>query len=194
MFNFISTLTVQMKKIITLIFCSPFLTKTYSQITKGNWLVGGSGNYTVYKVLDEKNLYMQLSPNVGYFFSDKIVAGIKVSYTSNKTGGSTFSGRKTGIYFGPFARYYFLNYQERFNILIEGAYQYGFEKAKGYSGTANKYSLNTFSFAAGPVIYFNTSVGLEFLFGYTQSKYTNEGFHRSQFQISIGLQFHLEKE
>ncbi|MBO9681120.1 MAG: outer membrane beta-barrel protein [Flavisolibacter sp.] len=166
----------------------------FSQITKNNWLVGGGGSGAVYKTLDEKSHYLQISPNIGYLFINKIAAGLKLSYVYDKRGLSTFSSKKTGFYFGPFARYYFLDIEQPFNILLEGSYQHGAEKVKGYNSTPTKYSLNSFSFAAGPAIYFNNCVGLEFLAGYAQSQYTNEDFHRKQFQISIGLQVHLEKE
>jgi hypothetical protein len=183
-----------MKKIVLLFFCFASIVKSYSQIIQGNWLVGGSGSFTAYKILDEKNNELQLSPNIGYFFVDKLAAGLKVSYTHVKGAGSTFSSKKRDLFFGPFARYYFLNPDRPFNILLEGIYQYGLEKAKGYGSTPNKYTLSNFSFYAGPVIYFNSSVGLEFLVGYAQSKFTNEDYHQSQFQVGIGLQVHLEKE
>lgn len=184
-----------MKKIFSLCFSFLLLlTKANSQITKGNWLVGGNGSFTTFKVVDEKTRYLQLSSNIGYFLFDKFAAGLKPSYVYTKAGGgSTFFSKSSGIYFGPFARYYFLTADKPFNILLEGSYQHGIEK-KGDDYITTNYSLNTFSIAAGPVIYFNTSVGLEFLVGYGQTKYTTEEHFESRFQMGIGLQVHLEKE
>ncbi|HET7733509.1 MAG TPA: hypothetical protein VFK73_06690 [Paludibacter sp.] len=165
----------------------------FSQITKNNWLVGGNGSFSVYKVLDETSHFLELSPNIGYFFLDKICAGLKPSYVYDKRAFSTYSSKKTGFYVGPFSRYYFLNVEKPFNILTELTLQFGSEKVKGYNSTPTKYSLHSFSFATGPSIYFNSCVGLELLAGYALSKYTNEEFERSQFQVSVGLQVHLEK-
>jgi hypothetical protein len=171
------------------------MAKANSQITKGNWLVGGSGSMSIIKNPDEKVNYIQLSPNIGHFFLDKFAAGLKLSFTSGRADatGSDFTSKNSAFLFGPFARYYFLKADKPFNILLEGNYQHGMEK-KGDRYVSNNYSLNAFSFATGPVIYFNSSVGLEFLLGYGQSKYTISETHENRFQVAIGLQFHLEKE
>ena len=67
----------------------------------------------------------------------------------------------------------------------------------GFFGGGLKGKLNTFSALAGPVIYFNTSVALEFLSGYHSSleEATNGGFKTSRngLQFSLGFQIHLEK-
>ncbi len=49
---------------------------------------------------------------------------------------------------------------------------------------------------AGPVIFFNTSVGLEFLLGYSSSIEDIKDRYKNSiqgFQIGIGFQIHLEK-
>ncbi len=184
-----------MKKITNLFLFLLIITNSNAQLKKGNWLVGGNGSFTMFKVLDEKSQFLQLSPDIGYFFFDKFAAGLKPSYTYSygKSTGTNSIAKNAGFYFGPFVRYYFLSADKPFNILLEGSYQHGME-TKGDSWTTTKYSLNNFSFAAGPVIYFNSSVGLEFLVGYAQSKYVGETFHESRLQLGIGFQIHLEKE
>ena len=183
-----------MKKLSFLFVFIVIITPASAQLTKGNWLVGGSGDFTIFKVLKEKTHYVQASANIGHFFFDKFAIGVKPSYTYSfaKSEGSSSFAKSHGFYFGPFARYYFLPVEHPFNILVEGTYQHGIER-KGSEYATTNYSLNSFSFAGGPVIYFNSAVGLEFLVRYGQTKYTKENYHESRLQFGIGLQVHLEK-
>ena len=66
-------------KIFTIILF--FTSLSYSQITKNNWLVGGSGNFKTTKTeklsdgtkpYDDRTIF-SISPNIGYFFYDKLV-------------------------------------------------------------------------------------------------------------------------
>ncbi|MDP1972335.1 MAG: hypothetical protein Q8J87_05135 [Sediminibacterium sp.] len=180
---------------------------TFGQLTKGHWLVGGSGKFYSYKneivssVSTENGQYTQidLSPNIGYFLADKFALGIKSTISSIKGDFSTPSGGITGgsssqrYLFGAFSRYYFLEEAKQTNLLVEASYQAGIIR-----GTNNtKGNLNNFSISAGPVIYFNPSVGIEFLLGYVTNseKYTSQVLSENKkgFQLSIGLQIHLIK-
>lgn len=175
---------------------------SFAQLTKGNWLVGGTGKFYSYTSTystptisyESKYLDVNLAPGVGYFVVDKFAIGLKPSFnwTKSKTyppgGGSTDIKRFT---LGPFARYYILNSESQFNIVTEGTYQYGI-----YRAGADKGSINNFSIMAGPVVYFNTTVGLEFLIGYTSSIEEIKNRYKNTlkgYQIGVGLQIHLEK-
>lgn len=174
------------------------------QIIKDNWLVGGTGTF-----LSSKNTYtsptyssssdrldIKISPSIGYFIADKFASGLRVSFSKYKEEVNGSSGLNTNVNrfeFGPFVRYYFLKTDNQYNILTDLSYQYGLYRFKPTKG-----NINTFSLAAGPVIYFNSVVGLEFLLGYYNRKEvikqngdnTNK---QSGFQVNIGLQIHLEK-
>ncbi|MBI1781711.1 MAG: hypothetical protein HYR66_10130 [Sphingobacteriales bacterium] len=176
------------------------------QITKNNWMVGGNiglaqTNYNSGVSVKYKLTTVSLSPNIGYFIWDKTSAGIKTSVLSYKTdfpngsGGSTIRySTKTYFYnIGPFARYYFLNEDKRTNIFIEGAYQYQFRKDIS-PNTSSNLSSNVFTLSAGPVIYFNSSVGIEFTLGYSTQKFKGAPGSNNTIQTNIGLQVHLEKE
>lgn len=181
-----------MRKILLPLIAVCFLFTAKAQITKGNWLVGGSGSFNRIKTADVKESYLQLSPDIGYFFFDRFAAGLKPSYTFDKlTSATSYGGKSWWIYIGPFVKYYFLNAEKQFNILLEGNYQYGFSKATAYNSISNN-KTNKFSFFTGPVIYFNSAVGLEILGGY-ELNYTSNYPQQSKIVISIGLQFHLEK-
>ncbi len=184
--------------IITIVFTAN------GQITQGNWLVGGTGSF-----LTSKNSYtsptfsstsdrldIKISPNVGYFVIDKLGVGVKTSFSKNKEEVTTTGGLQTNVNrleFGPFARYYFLDVEKQYNVLADISYQYGF-----YWFTPTKGNINTISANAGTVIFFNSSVGLEFLVGYYNRKEIIEQggefiTNQSGLQIGIGFQIHLER-
>ena len=183
-----------LQKIFLLIIASFFLIKnSNSQITKGNWLVGGSAiyssiNYSSTSSARYKQIDFQISPIIGYFLKDNFAIGIKPSVTYGSNG---FNNSSTIIAVGPFVRYYFLKPENIFNLFMEGNYAYGNIKAKN-QGPGQK--LSTFSFAAGPVFYFNSTVGLEFIISYTNSVVKGFSGHNSRVMFGIGFQIHLEKD
>jgi hypothetical protein len=181
-----------------------FASVANAQLTKGNWLVGGTGTFYQYNgtyttpSFSDKMKFTEITiqASVGYFITDKIAAGLRPFFSLNKgksvdQNGSLFltNTKKYGI--GPFGRYYFLKIDKPFNILIDASYLYGINDWHGQSG-----KINTFSLMTGPVIYFNTVVGIEFLFGYTSKKENIKGVYvdnRKGFEIAAGFQIHLEK-
>jgi hypothetical protein len=174
-----------------------------SQQTKRTWLVGGTGGFSSMKNTYSSNTYYQssdvidikISPNIGFFIMDKFGLGIRASFSKYKAEVTTPGGGFTNVNrfeLGPFARYYFLEKESQYNLLSEVCYQYGIYRFKPDKG-----NINTFSVLAGPVVYFNTVVGLEFLIGYyKRTEDVNNSFKTGQkgFQITIGLQVHLQNE
>jgi hypothetical protein len=74
-----------MKKLAVLFLLSFFLTKTYSQITKGNWLFGG--NVSLSNEKDKNDFGSQLNQtefevagNAGYFVVDKLAIGLRPDF------------------------------------------------------------------------------------------------------------------
>ena len=197
-----------MKKQIILFFIASYLLSfsSFAQLNKNTWLVGGSGsfssnnsNYTSNTlVIDTKVTEVKMTPNIGYFIIDKFALGLKSTFSWIKVKAvSANTGTSNTIRFdyGPFLRYYFLEKEKPFNIMIDLAYQFG--NAKFTSNVKGK--RNDFSVMAGPVLYFNSSVGFEFLVGY---KYASEKQTISAdplkstikgLQAAIGLQIHFEK-
>lgn len=177
----------------------------FGQLTKGHWLVGGSGRFNTYKneiissvsTTNGKYTQIDISPTIGYFLADKFAVGLKTTITSIKgdftvVGGVGTGGSNTQRYsLGLFSRYYFLEKEKQTNVLVDVNYQTGIIRGFG------KGTINSFSILTGPVIYFNSSVGIEFLVGYIaeKEKYTSEIFseQKNGLQFSIGLQIHLIK-
>ncbi len=185
------------KNLFIAIFLVTFLTTT-AQITKGNWMVGGSGNISSYETKYYNNnvevvntgLGINISPNIGFFFFDNFVAGLDLNfgYTNPKNYNSS-----SGFGVGPFVRYYFLKQESRVNLLAHLEYTYGANKTKGDN---NKSHSNSYGIKVGPVIYFNSSVGIEMTLDYNSSKLIPENSTNSSYknlQIGIGFQIHLEK-
>ncbi len=184
-----------MKKIILLIIVSVSISNMVNgQITNGNWMLGGNASFSSSKYgstggVQYSQTDIQVSPLIGYFAINNFAVGLKPSliygsYNSSANGTTNFS-------VGPFTRYYFLKPENRVNVFTEGAYAYGISKAKNESAATK---LNTFSISAGSVVYFNSSVGLEFTLGYTTTKIVGHTGNNSVIRLGIGFQFHFEKE
>lgn len=190
-----------MKNIISLFLLISF-SVAKSQIDKAIWLVGGSGSFSSTKNTFNSPNYSQtsdvvgikISPNIGYFIFEKFAIGLRPSFSKDKAQVTTAAGGYTNVNrfeIGPFVRYYFLNKEKPYNILTDISYQTGL-----YAFRSDKGTNNTFSASVGQVIYFNSSVGLEFLLGYyRRNEKVKEVFETMQqgFQIGIGFQIHLEK-
>lgn len=187
-----------MKKVFVLIsVLAAFTGFVNGQITKGNWIVGGTVSYSYINYKSENfapphSAYaLKIMPNTGYFIKDKLCTGIRVaiSKTGSKSSGTSTFSKYTDFNIGPFARYYMLSSEKNINFLAEANYLYGFEGAK-----AGHTSKNTFVFSAGPVVYFNTSVGLEFLVSYSTYKFSEVKGSNGIIQIALGVQVHLQND
>ncbi len=185
-----------MKKISLFFLCVIMYNYGNSQITKGNWLVGGYGSFNSNKNSsnDLRTTRIELAPNIGYFIANKFVAGLKSDIIlQNDSYYSNGNGVKTNTYIlGPFFRYYFLKEENSLNILIEGNYAYGFYNKTGLYPITNG-KISQYSFLFGPVIYFNSSVGLEFLVGYNSRNNINTNIINTGIQLGLGFQIHLKK-
>lgn len=167
--------------------------KSNSQITKDNWLVGGSASFSSLKssseaVVQFKQTNIQITPLVGYFLMDQFAVGLNPSFTY---GSNNVANTSTVINIGPFVRYYFLKPENIFNLFTQGSYAYGSITGKGQS---IGFKLNTFAISGGPVLYFNSTVGLEFIIAYSTTKAVGAPGTNNEIRFGIGFQIHLEKD
>lgn len=180
--------------VISLFVCS----QVFSQITKGNWLIGGNVNFSRTKLSNDLGGYTETDidalGNVGYFFIDKFAGGIRPDLFFSKTNYNTASG-STRSDIGPFLRYYFLTQEQKVNLFLDASYAYGWSSVKNNNVVTNKVSSNSFSIMGGPTVFLNSSVAVEFSIGYSSTKF-NDGIHskRGILTSGLGLQFYLEKE
>jgi len=168
-------------------------------------MVGGNGSfsYTDNKssaYLNYKSNVLTASPNLGYFFIDKLAAGAKIAISSSKanypSSPSTprYLARTTFFNFGPFVRYYLLNPENAYNLLIEGSYLHQIRKDNNSNvNIISKQSANSYAINAGPVVYFNSGVGIEFTIGFSSLKFENFEGRSNSLSANIGFQIHLEK-
>lgn len=170
------------------------------QLLKGDWLAGGSGSFYSAKVntlgITTRFSNIQLLPNFGYFFAEKVAVGIKAEISFNKDRASGPSNRAAVSNFylaGPFLRYYILDPSNKVNLFVEGSYAYGILRN---GGTQDRFTdkFSSYQFMAGPEIFLNSSVGVQFGFGYYHNKSLAIDQQRSDFRMSLGFQIHLEKD
>ncbi|GGK32924.1 hypothetical protein GCM10007962_29020 [Yeosuana aromativorans] len=182
-------------KILKLFFFIALLyTTANAQITKGNWLVGGDANFSSVKnkseTGDEKFNDFRINPNVGYFFMDKISGGLQVNLVFTNTNPGNDSTKASSYGFAPFVRYYFLETDERINIFAEANYSYRI----GKTGSSDNINWNGYGFKAGTVLFFNSSVGLEFSINYVDTTRRIDNFNINTIFVGFGFQIHLEKK
>jgi hypothetical protein len=156
-----------------------------AQITKGNWMMGGSVGFSNFKSKDTgtgnsaTNTSFGLNPNIGYFFIDKLAVGA--------VGQLEFSNTIETVYgFAPFVRYYFLEKEKQINIFSEASY--GFLKFNH-----SDFKLEKFNLKAGTVFFLNNSVGIEATLNYSNQK-TSQNIQTSGVYLGVGFQIHLERE
>jgi hypothetical protein len=190
-----------------------FTVSANCQLDKKYWLLGGTGNFYTYKetytdtrqppivgpaTITGNVTEINLNTNIGYFIIDKLAIGLRPGISSIKSHGTNSAsiGTKSMAFFiGPFARYYLLNKNRQFNILLDGSYQLG-----SYSTFAGNGVVKNTSVGTGVEIFFNSSIGVELLLSYLHSSRSindaQAGFEneRSGLNISIGFQIHLIKD
>jgi hypothetical protein len=168
-----------------------------SQITKGNWMVGGDGSFSnrteKSNVSNEKykSSILNLDANVGYFFIDKLSGGLIIRY--NKYSIPYADSQSSNLFStGPFAKYYFLKNEKRINVFFESSYLH---KIVFYGGeNTNKTITNIFNLSGGVVCFFNSSVGLEFRIERSNQVFKDSnGYTVNDLIIGLGFQIHLEK-
>lgn len=172
---------------ITALLCS---LSGYSQITKGNYLVGGDVYLGNFKASNKdgneigSGTTLRLSPNIGYFFFDKFAAGMQIPFTYNKPKNSNSSA---GISGSPFVRYYLLKSENTINVLVGSSFGYG----QSWSKSSRTEHSQSYSFEAGPAIFFNSSVALEITANYEHSRTSSANY--DDIHLAIGFQIHLTK-
>ncbi|MBN9351674.1 MAG: hypothetical protein J0H55_13425 [Chitinophagaceae bacterium] len=182
---------------------------SYGQLDQNTWLVGGSGSF--YKYTENfssqplsfirKTRTIDVSGAIGYFIIDKTVVGLRPFLSASETSSSgVLLAKNYAVAFGPFARYYFLRGERRANLLMDIGYAFGRNLNRLADGSKGK--NNIFSLVGGIEAFFNSTAGIEVLFGYVNrivstdnasDPQLNQSSNKKGFQFSIGFQIHLKK-
>lgn len=163
-----------------------------AQISKGNWMMGGGASFSHNQSTNNGNstegTVLAVSPNVGYFFIDKLAVGTsgELAFTFAKNSNSATDSNYFSYGIGPFVRYYFLEKEKEINIFSEVSYA-----IHKINQTDSK--LENFNVKAGAVYFLNSSVGLEVALNYLNQKVNDGGKNNAVF-LSVGFQIHLEKK
>ncbi len=97
----------------------------FSQINKGNWMVGGSAGFSSTKHGTDKYTDLSISPDAGYFFCDKFAGGLNLDYYVDNP---AVYHSSTTLTIAPFVRYYFLPTGQQVNIFANAEYGFGYKK------------------------------------------------------------------
>ena len=170
-----------------------------SQITKGNWMVGGDGSFSNKEFYNNslknegaKTSELSINANVGYFIIDKLQAGVRFGYDDYKfKNGISNDSDRYWVKYGVYTRYYFLKPEKLVNIYLDGEYFFG---NNAFSGGQFKERQDGYSVSVGPTIFFNSSVAMELGINYSSAKFRvlNDATENN-LQFRVGFQIFLEK-
>tara|TARA_R110002051_G_scaffold234056_5_gene295627 strand:+ start:18200 stop:18799 length:600 start_codon:yes stop_codon:yes gene_type:complete len=170
-----------------------------SQITKGNWMVGGNASFSnkqIYQnqfkeISKSKFTELDINANAGYFFIEKLQAGIRLGYSDYKLKEFTGSDRHF-LNYGVYSRYYFLKPEKLVNIFLDGEYYLG---SSSFSSGELKDNIHGYVISAGPTIFFNSSVAMELGLNYSSTKFKGvNDSTENNLQVSLGFQIFLTKK
>jgi hypothetical protein len=164
-----------------------------AQLSRNSWMIGGSLGFTSTSESGETITQFNIIPRAGYFFMDRLAAGLGVHATFDQThvpyvsSLENYNDKDYGL--GPFVRYYFLPVQKAVNVVMEVSDEYSWITAP-YQLSAHS---NTFGFAAGPTFFLTPSVALEWTVGYAWSRGGGSAVptDAQTFNTTIGLQVYL---
>lgn len=181
------------RKLITFTVFFSILNSSYSQVSKGQWLVGGSGRITFTKQGIFSGSRFTLAPSGGYFLMDKLTVGTRVEFTrsSTKVEGSSVTKE---YYWGlqPFARYYLLPKTSLWNPFAEAGGTFRRMTDRGISDEVYKENQLGYSAAGGLAFFLHTKISLESRLSYDYFKVQKSTSDPSNnINVNIGLQVHL---
>ena len=184
-------------KIFPLLFLSLIIaTSSFSQTTKGQFLIGGSISFESEKSENSINPSNSLSnfsvsPAIGYFIVDGLAGGSRLDLSWYDSKSDDVETHFINTTISPFLRFYFLPAPKKVNAFIDVSYihkRHNFSNL-GYIEKARGYYLS-----AGPSIFLTDHIALEFTLGYKHTDSDDFGTTKTDtFNSGFGLQIHLGK-
>ena len=195
-----------MKISLLLFFFLAMTGKAFTQISKGQFLLGGSVRFesmkeNYYPDGTYKSTNIFVSPAIGYFFFNKMAGGVRVDLNSYKSNSSSVETKQTSTTISPFVRYYFLPVAAKVNAFLDVGYLHSKSKWTRFSDPAYSYADNSrgFQVLAGPSIFLTDQIALEFTLGVRHTKSTDrvallEATKSTTLSSGLGLQIHFGKK
>lgn len=161
-----------------------------AQITKGNWLVGGDVSFSYSKSkpdssVDSEAFEIDLSPNIGYFFFNKLAVGSQFDFLVSRYKSDTGNSNFETLFLSPFIKYYFLDNEKILNPFIESSYRFSLQ---------NENKSKQFSAKGGLAIFVNNSVAYEVFLNYLNYTTHNRYAGSHSLLLGFGIQVHLKKQ
>ena len=187
-------------KIFTLFFLLFIITTTaFTQIKKGQYLLGGGINFE--STREESSIYLTnkssnffISPTIGYFIVDKMAGGLRIDFGSYDSKSDNVETHFTTTTISPFLRYYLLPVPKKINAFIDVGYLHNKTKWSSLSNPGYYEKAKGYYISVGPSIFLAEQIALEFTLGYKHSKSDNFGKTKSNIINSgFGLQIHFGK-
>ena len=149
-------------------------------ISKGQWLIGGSGNISLGTVDELDFNQFSIAPMGGYFVGKKVAVGLSTGYNYYRSSSQSF-------FIQPFARYYFA--QNKLAPFAEVAYGGSWARFEyqGSTGETVKISGTAYRIGAGLNYFISRDVALEGHLRYSRSNDSDSG----SLGLSAGLQFFI---
>ncbi len=178
---------------ILLVIAIAFFYPAGAQIKKGQFLVGGDATYRSEKIghsSGDKLKQFGFNVNAGYFVINKLALGLRtgLATSSFKIESQNVYNRSTSLTLAPFARYYFLPVNAKWNVFADAAYINGTRTSKhNQLLDKQRFSFSGYDVKAGPVYFINKNVAVELSVGIQDRNNTQDPV----FASAIGLQVHL---
>lgn len=179
-----------MKKLILVILLAFIPNLMHSQISKGDYLLGGSiylgyvdGRNELNGVTAEARQFgLGINPTAGYFIIDKLAIGSSLNYYYTYSFDSKNSYNSVGI--GPYLKYYFLEKEKNINIFSH--LSYNIDIIEDFDNSSHNFKVG-----AGPIFFINKNIAIETGIYYNYNKYLNSRTHN--IYMGAGFSLHLDR-
>jgi len=186
---------------VTILFIS---INSFSQITKGHWMMGGSASLDFNEQVEAftdgssaESTFLQISPDVGFFIIDKLALGGEASIKGYYLH-YIETMNSTEYTFGPFIRYYFLKTDKIINVFTDASYRYGIiHHPKTVDSDSQNVKKHVLSFSTGMSVFLNDVVSLDFSIDFSNYKWKaalDNTRKERDIILGLGFQIFLEKK
>jgi len=176
---------------------------SFAQLQKKTWLLGGNASFEkseykndVYVYNSTKTSDLEIAPNIGYFFLNKLALGVRGSLYNTVSKSFPYPStieqrvRATTWGVGPFVRYYFLPQDKPINLFADANGQYSLTTLNHSSYAGKSWSATG---SVGAALFLNKVVALELLMAYRHTNSINSSFENksNHLQFKAGFQIHF---
>ncbi|MBK6993428.1 MAG: outer membrane beta-barrel protein [Lewinellaceae bacterium] len=167
-----------MKHFFLLLILLVFATNLSAQIQKGTVLLGGTVGFNRISEDGEGITYVNLSPNAGFFLTDRFALGSSLDFIVVASDGES----STSFGLSPFARYY-LNEGGKSRFFGQG--KFGFQI--GDTDFFDESTAWIFGLGIGADFFLNDNVAIEAILGYERLQYPEYELGLNHIGLNFGV-------